>query len=322
MNSSRLFEDGFDSKLLREAPSPYGLDIAELMQHSEQIRKCFSGEASSVFRELDRGAITYWQFTDLPANENMPPTPRDYTPQIEKKTYQSEAVIAAASLELGTLFGYKETSNHVMYDIYPVCGYEESSSFVSSKKRLAFHTDGSAHPLISPDYVMLYCIRNEPRAVNLIVSLSDILRRLSASTFAALKTASFSHLISQNPTRHHVKPILTEVEGELTVTYDEENVIGIDNESQQVLEDLNGLMYELAQEVPNRTDSLLIVNNKQALHSRTSFTPRFDGRDRWVKGAFVTKSGIAPGTIVGLSSKMVHLQPHVKYFLRRRSSTP
>jgi len=306
MNSSRLFEDGFDSKLLREAPSPYGLDIADLMQHAEQIRKCFSDEASSVFRELDKGAITYWQFTDLPVSENVPPTPRDYTPQIEKQTYQSEAVIAAASLELGTLFGYKETSNHVMYDIYPVCGYEDSSSFVSSKKRLAFHTDGSAHPLIGPDYVMLYCIRNEPHAVNLIVSLSDILLRLSTSTFAALKTASFSHLISQNPTRHHVKPILTEVEGELTVTYDEENVIGIDNESQQVLEELNGLMHELAQEIPNRTNSLLIVNNKQALHSRTSFTPRFNGRDRWVKGAFVTKSDIPSGTLVGLSSEMVY----------------
>ncbi len=306
MNSSRLFEGSFDNKLLQEAPSPYVRDIAELLQYAERIRKCFSCEANSVFRELDRGAITYWQFTDLPVSENVPPTPRDYTSHIEKQTYQSEAVIAAASLELGTLFGYRETSNHIIYDIYPVCGYEESSSFVSSKKRLAFHTDGSAHPLISPDYVMLYCIRNEPRAVNLLVNLSDLVGHLSASAFAALKTASFRHLISQNPLRHHVKPIFTEVEGELTVTYDEENVIGIDHESQQVLEELNGLMYKLAQEVPNRTDSLLIVNNKQALHSRTGFTPRFDGRDRWVKGAFVTKSEIPPGTLVGLSSEMVH----------------
>lgn len=305
MNSSRLFEASFDNKLLQGAPSPYIHDTAVLLQYAERIRKCFSYEASSVFRQLDMGAITYWQFTDLPVSEIVPLTPREYTPHIEKQTYQSEAVIAAASLELGTLFGYRETSNHIMYDIYPVCGYEESSSFVSSKKRLAFHTDGSAHPLISPDYVMLYCIRNEPRAVNLIVSLSDLVGRLSASALAALKTASFRHLISQNPLRHHVKPILTEVEGKLTVTYDEENVIGIDRNSQQVLEELNGLMHELAQEVPNRTNSLLIMNNKQALHSRTSFTPRFDGLDRWVKGAFVTKSEILPGTLVGLSSEMV-----------------
>lgn len=307
MNTSQLFDDKFTRGLFEDIPSPYAGDLTPLLHHAERLRECFSTKALQVFRDLDTGTIKYWQFMDLPVCEEVPPTAVEYTSHIDKRTYQSESIIGATSLELGSLFGYKETSKHVMYDIYPVRGYEESTSFVSSKKRLAFHTDGSAHPVISPDYVVLYCIRNEPSAVNLIVDLDDLVARISPASLAALKTPSFRHLVSQAPVRHHVKPVLADVDGQLTVTYDEENVTGVDRGADEVLQELNSLLHELAREVPNKTNSLLIMNNKQALHSRTGFTPKFDGFDRWVKGAFVTKSNLPQGTLVGLSCDLV---PH------------
>jgi L-asparagine oxygenase len=32
---------------------------------------------------------------------------------------------------------------------------------------------------------------------------------------------------------------------------------------------------------------LLIIDNRRAVHGRTAFTPRYDGRDRWLKRAYL-----------------------------------
>jgi L-asparagine oxygenase len=34
---------------------------------------------------------------------------------------------------------------------------------------------------------------------------------------------------------------------------------------------------------------LLIVDNRRAIHARTAFTPRYDGRDRWLQRMFVVE---------------------------------
>jgi hypothetical protein len=45
---------------------------------------------------------------------------------------------------------------------------------------------------------------------------------------------------------------------------------------------------ELAEGVFLTKGDLLIISNKRSVHARTSFTPRFDGSDRWFKKIFVS----------------------------------
>ncbi|MBJ7505663.1 MAG: TauD/TfdA family dioxygenase, partial [Ilumatobacteraceae bacterium] len=35
---------------------------------------------------------------------------------------------------------------------------------------------------------------------------------------------------------------------------------------------------------------ILVIDNHRAVHGRTSFTPRYDGTDRWLKRALVVQS--------------------------------
>lgn len=296
-----MFVSDFNTGLLAGTPSPYAGDLTAFLRHARLLNECFSGETRHALRQLSAGGIKHCQFSGIPVTEAIPPTKTDYVSRIPKQTFESEGVIGAASLELGRLFGYEETSKYVMYDIYPVQGYEESRSFVNSRKELSFHSDGSAHSELSPDYVLLYCIRSDPDAINLVADLDVLLRELPTSVVDVLMRPVFKHLVSQSPERYDLKPVLFAEGRELAVKYDEENVAGLNEEAITAQNILNDRIRRVAVEVSNTDNSLLIINNKRCLHARTSFTPKFDGTDRWIKGAFVTKSDVRNGAILSLS---------------------
>lgn len=295
-----MFGSNFNTALLADTPSPYNDNLTAFLRHARLLNRCFSAQTRHALEQLGTREVKYCQFRDIPVTEKLPPTKTDYVSRIPKQTFESEGVIGAASLELGRLFGYEETSKYVMYDIYPVAGYEKSRSFVSSRKMLAFHSDGSAHPKLSPDYVLLYCIRSDPAAVNLVADLDVLLRELPADAVDVLMQPVFKHLVSQSPERYELKPILFSEEGKLAVKYDEENVIGLDEKAIAAQEILNDRVRRVAVELSTTENSLLIINNKRCLHARASFSPKFDGTDRWVKGAFVTRSDIRNGAILRL----------------------
>jgi len=35
---------------------------------------------------------------------------------------------------------------------------------------------------------------------------------------------------------------------------------------------------------------LVIINNRRAIHGRSAFTPRYDGKDRWLQRVYITNS--------------------------------
>lgn len=298
-----MFIDGFDTGLLAATPSPYTGDLTEFLQHARRLSACFDFDTTQALRRLAAGETSHHQFLRIPVREPVPPTETAYVSRIPKRTFQSEGVIGAASLALGRLFGYEETSRHVMYDIYPVKGYEESRSFVNSRKMLAFHSDGSAHPQLSPDFVLLYCIRSDPQAVNLVADLDALLGGLPARVVELLRQPLFKHLVSQSPQRFALRPILFEEAGELAVRYDEENVTGLNAGATAAQDMLNERLRQVAVELHNAENSLLIINNRRSLHARGEFTPRFDGTDRWIKGAFVTRADVPDGTILRLGER-------------------
>lgn len=296
-----MFHLNFNTGLLDETPSPYGADINGYLSHVELLSREFCSETRAILQKLKAGRINFCQFRSIPVTEDVPPTATWYGLEIRKKTFQSEGVIGAVSLELGRLFNYRETSSFIMHDIYPARGYEQSRSFVNSTKMLSFHSDGSAHPELVPDYVLLYCVRSDQNAVNLVVDLDNLVRNLSPEVVNILMRPLFRHLVSESPEHYIVQPILFREGDLITVRYDEDNTSGINDEAKLSQKLLDEAIRKVADRIPNYTNSLLVLNNQRCLHARTSFNPKFDGKDRWIKGAYVTRKNIESGSIIGLS---------------------
>jgi L-asparagine oxygenase len=295
-----MFETTFDHSGLADTPSPHGARLQDYLSHIRLLNKALSSETKRVLRDLKDGRIKFCHFRDLPVSEELPPTATEYIAEIPKSTYQSEGIIGAVSLELGTLFNYRETSESLMYDIYPVKTHENSTSFVNSKRMLSFHTDASAHPLLRPEFVLLYCIRDDPGAANLFVDLDTLVDNLTPDILDSLCQPIFNHLVSQFPQRYLLKPILYRAGRNYTIRYDEETTFGVNSQARFVQKCLNEVLREVAIEIKNYSNSLLVLNNTASLHARTSFTPKYDGNDRWIKCAFVTSEEIAAGSIIKL----------------------
>jgi len=107
--------------------------------------------------------------------------------------------------------------------------------------------------------------------------------------------------VSESPRYYMLKPILYNEGRCITIKYDEDNTFGINTEAKASQKNLDEMIREVAVEIQNTSSSLLVINNKRCLHARTSFNPKFDGEDRWIKCAFVTTKDIENGSIVSLS---------------------
>jgi L-asparagine oxygenase len=295
-----MFNTTFDHKQLAETPSPHGENLNDYLSHIGLLNKALSSETKTILRDLKERRIKHYQFRDIPILEDFPPTATEYIAVIPKSTFQSEGLIGAVALELGTLFNYRETSESLMYDVYPIKEHEYSRSFVNSKKMLSFHTDGSAHPQLSPDFVLLYCVRDDPNAANLFVDVDTLVDNLSPEILDLLSQPLFNHLVRQFPEQFLQKPILYGVGRNLTIRYDEDTTFGINPEALFAQKCLNEMLREVAVEIKNHSNSLLVLNNSASLHARTSFTPRYDGKDRWIKCAFVTSENVRAGSIISL----------------------
>ena len=64
---------------------------------------------------------------------------------------------------------------------------------------------------------------------------------------------------------------------------------GSSPESQHLVDVLNQAIRNNAQSVKLESGDLLIIDNLRAAHARSSFTPQFDGSDRWLKRAYAIR---------------------------------
>jgi hypothetical protein len=124
---------------------------------------------------------------------------------------------------------------------------------------------------------------------------------LSAEVVNILMRPLFRHLVSESPEHYTLQPVLFREGGLVTVRYDEDNTSGINDEAKLSQQLLDEVIRKVAARIPNYSNSLLVLNNQRCLHARTSFSPKFDGEDRWIKCTYVTRKNIKSGSIIGLS---------------------
>jgi alpha-ketoglutarate-dependent taurine dioxygenase len=71
--------------------------------------------------------------------------------------------------------------------------------------------------------------------------------------------------------------------------FDADLMIGTDDAADDALRTLSAAVADHAESIVLEPGDLLVVDNHAAVHGRTSFTPRFDGTDRWLQRTFVVE---------------------------------
>ncbi|MFD0769919.1 TauD/TfdA family dioxygenase [Bacillus sp. CGMCC 1.60114] len=230
-------------------------------------------------------------FRNLPTDSELPDTPHDGRPSSQKQTNVSELLSYLFMLNLGEPIGYADEKNgQIIHDICPIKGKEKNIENSGSKVFFSYHTEDAIHPY-KPDYLSLFCLRSDhdEKAETETASIIKALELLPGYAIDILRQPLF---ILRPPASFN-SPELSIQTAVLTGNIMKPNLCihaslmeGINEEAQWALTELKNALHKVSIGIVLRPGDLIIIDNHLAAHARTAFTPRYDGKDRWLQRMF------------------------------------
>lgn len=228
---------------------------------------------------------------------------------------RGECVIAGIAAQLGDLVAYRDEKDGVLIqNVFPEPAERASPSNASYDVSLDLHTEigyraGDAvwrTYEISPDFLVLFCLRGAPEADawTRIVAADHLLARLTPAHRAVLGEprfelrAPYSFTRGGDQHRPWSAPVpLVYPDG--TIALDLAcGVRAVDPGAREALDALKaaGSDPALGERVALTAGDLLVIDNRRALHGRSAFAARGDGRDRWLQRVYVRRRGSSGAT--------------------------
>jgi Fe(II)/alpha-ketoglutarate-dependent arginine beta-hydroxylase len=243
-------------------------------------------------------------------DQGIGPTPLDWQDRDEHDESEVHEVflVLVAGL-LGDIFGWSTLQNgRLVHDVLPMPTQEKEQSGHGTVE-LAWHTEDGFHPYRC-DYLLLLGLRNHDAVPTVVAGVDRV--RLAREHRSVLAQPRF--LI--RPDNEHLNRARELVEGTGEVHpmqrmqdspepcavlfgHPDQPYLRIDPvfmsampgdaEAAEALDALAGELQRNLVEVALDAGDLLVVDNYKAVHGRSAFSARFDGTDRWLKKAVVTR---------------------------------
>lgn len=223
--------------------------------------------------------------------ETLRPTPA-VPESVEHDPSVSAAVLVMLACGLGDPSAFAaEKSGALVQNVVPVPGKEDFQGN-SGSVLLSSHTENAFHPH-RPDFLMLLCLRaDHDRVARLTTAcvrtalplLSEDAREgLFSPEFVTEPPPSFGR--RGGPTSPHAVLFGAPEDPDLRVDFSA--TTPLTQRAKSALAELEQLFGETAFSVKLTPGDLAIVDNRVAVHGRSAFTPRYDGKDRWLQRTFV-----------------------------------
>lgn len=263
---------------------------------------CLSAAAalpSNIHKWSDRAKeLKIGLIRNLPIDSFLPTTPTAKH-AVEHMSMLADSVIGTISALFGTVYTIegKGSGRHI-HNMYPVPGDEYTQLGSSSQVDLEWHTEEAFHPA-RPDWLSLLCLRGDVEAATKVARAKDL--RLEPDVLQTLREFRFKLRIDETYTvddAHtgdtsiaYVKTsVLTGANTDPEIVLDPAYTIFEDETEIDAVEAVAYAAERVQQEFTLTNGDLLIVHNRRVVHGRTSFRPRMDGTDRWLKRAYILEA--------------------------------
>jgi hypothetical protein len=289
---------------LNIAANPYILNEQEEFVKAAKliVRNLSKDFVKSVKRELDSGfgAVLV---KELPKDVNLPTTPTvgGALPPGTKKTFVAEATLLVLGILTGAEpFNFRQEGRGkapLIDNIVPIPSLKSQKGAGGFDNNFPFHCESAWHRM-RPNYLILLGVREAPDAKTLVFS-TEMLKDTSWVADAQKWNRSFRlkapDLYAQMETlgipmgtdKYAVKSPIELVDGTITLHI---NFNGTDCASAEALKWLAALEAFIEQTAVGTvlsTGTALILNNYSTCHTRTGYSPSFNGADRWfLRGYF------------------------------------
>lgn len=284
-------------KLCEKLPSPKlnEIDSTMFLDRVEIIADEMPVGIREVLRNFrnysnDYGAIL---LKGLPQEVNLQPTPLDDGIFGEKQISNAEKSHTLVMSKIGVGRGYSdEKASLIIQNIYPVNGYEYKQENTSSLSDLLGHTEDGFMPGKYCDFLSLSVLRqdHEKIARTGVASSWRAIHKVSGKTIEVLRKAWFKVKVPSsfmgNSNEESWSNLMPVLDGDLMfpdMCIDFDAMIGINSIAQKALQEFGEALKSVSVSVALEAGDLLIIDNNVSMHFRTSFKPKYDGKDRWLQ---------------------------------------
>jgi L-asparagine oxygenase len=191
-----------------------------------------------------------------------------------------------------------ECYGNIFQDVVPNQKLEKDQTSLGSAAELEIHTE-QAFSKLRPDLLSLACIRGDPIAITYVLPVQTIIDNLSDSDIELLKQPlwktgvdlSFkinNHEFIEGDIRGPM-PILYEdyrSDGRYNLVFDQDLMFGISDESNLLIGKIVDIYYKHRISHNLKPGEIIIIDNRHAVHGRSPFFPKYDGKDRFLVRCF------------------------------------
>ena len=231
-------------------------------------------------------------------DQNIPNTPINNKNKVGETTNLAR-IQAILLCSISDIIAYEaECYGNIFQDVVPIQKMEKEQTSLGSITELEIHTE-QAFSKLRPDLLSLGCLRGDPDAITYILPVQSIIDNLSDSEVELLKQPlwktgvdlSFklnNHDFIEGDIRGPM-PILDDdyqSNGRYKLVFDQDLMFGITEESNVLIKKIVDIYYQHRISHNLKPGEIIIIDNRRAVHGRSPFFPKYDGKDRFLIRCF------------------------------------
>jgi L-asparagine oxygenase len=221
---------------------------------------------------------------------------------------------------LGEMVAYEAEGDGCLFqDMVPNKSLSKTQTSLGSTVELEIHTE-QAFSKWKPDFLSLACLRSDQEAQTYVLHKHDIMKNLSEEQrsllFKPLWTIGIDMSFKMNK---DIEFIETDMRGPMPIihkdgldkdpikaerlekgyyscdqvndklVFDQDLMNGVTEEAEHLKKDIIQIYYDHRKSYVLQQGDILILDNRRVVHGRSSFRPKFDGKDRFILRSFVFK---------------------------------
>jgi L-asparagine oxygenase len=229
--------------------------------------------------------------------ENLEKTPSGNQQKIGENTTLAR-IQAILIHSMGEMIAYEaEGYGRLFQDVVPIQCMENTQASVGSGVELEIHTEQGFSKL-RPDLLSLACLRGDPGAFTHILPVKSIIDNLTPRECELLREPLWKIGVDLSFKLHGLQfadgdirgpiPILCGPFEDQVLVFDQDLMIGITEEAEDLLKKIVEIYYKNKIAHNLKPGEIIFIDNTRAVHGRSPFYPKYDGRDRFLVRCFAT----------------------------------
>jgi len=233
----------------------------------------------------------------IPMHKNIPETPNGNKYKIGETTILAkiQAILVSA---IGDMIAYEAEGNgHLFQDVVPLKSMETKQTSLGSNTELEIHTE-QAFSKLRPDILSLACLRGDPNAYTHIFPVNEIIKNTTPQEQQILREplwytgVDLSFKLNNNDfiegDIRGPMPIISGPENNPKLVFDQDLMSSPDPRAKELITKIINLYYQHKLRHNLTQGEIILIDNNRAVHGRSAFSPKYDGKDRFLIRTFAT----------------------------------